>query len=239
MPDHDAIYQSEADRYDRLVAREDWQGNLPAALAAIRSTTGLDVVELGAGTGRLTRLVAPAARRVTAFDSSASMLDAAHDRLVADGSISRVTLQVADHRSASVPPGSADLILSGWSIAYDVCQPEFMPARLDFLLMRWNSMLRVDGTILIIETLGTGTATPEPPARLVPYYEALSAAGFESTSIRTDYRFSDVPEANELVRFFFGETLADRVVAENLTVLPECTGLWWRHGRRDAGSNPA
>lgn len=234
MPDHDAIYQSEADRYDRLIAREDWQGNLSPAMAAIRAMPGLDIVELGAGTGRLTRLVAPAARRVVAFDASGSMLDAAHDHLVADGSISKVVLQVADHRSASVPPESADLILSGWSIAYDVCQPQFLPARLEFLLARWNTMLRQDGTILIIESLGTGTASPAPKERLVPYYEAMTAAGFDSTSIRTDYRFSDIEEADGLVRFFFGEALADRVVAENLTILPECTGLWWRHGRRDA-----
>jgi hypothetical protein len=28
------------------------------------------------------------------------------------------------------------------------------------------------------------------------------------------------------VRFFFGDTLADRVVRERLVILPECTGVW-------------
>lgn len=233
MPDHDAIYQSEADRYDRLISREDWEGNLSVAMEKIRPADGLDIVELGGGTGRLTRLLASCARRIVAFDAAAAMLDAAHDRLAAEGTIDRVALHVADHRTASVPPGSADLILSGWSIAYDVCRPEFEPERLDFLLARWNAMLRTNGTILIIETLGTGVTSPAPPARLIPYYDALTAAGFEATSIRTDFRFASVEEAESLSRFFFGDTLADRVAAENLTTLPECTGLWWRHGHRD------
>ena len=194
MPDHDAIYQSEADRYDRLISREDWEGNLSVAMERVRPADGLDIVELGAGTGRLTRLLVSSARRIVAFDAAAAMLDAAHDRLAAEGTIDRVALHVADHRSASVPPGSADLI---------------------------------------IETLGTGVESPAPPGRLIPYYDALTAAGFDATSIRTDYRFASVEEAESLARFFFGDTLADRVAAENLTTLPECTGLWWRHGHRD------
>lgn len=233
MPDHDAIYRADAERYDRLVAREDWRRNLPPAMIDIRPATDLDIVELGAGTGRLTRLLAPRARRLVAFDASAAMLEVARERLAADGTIDRVSLQVADHRAAEVPPGSADLVVSGWSIAYDVCRPGFEPARLAFLLARWNNMLRPDGTILVIETLGTGAEMPTPPPRLVPYYTALESAGFESSSIRTDYRFASLAEAESLVRFFFGDALADRVAAGRLTILPECTGLWWRHGRRE------
>ena len=104
MPDHDAIYQSEADRYDRLISRDDWEGNLSVAMERVRPADGLDIVELGAGTGRLTRLLVSSARRIVAFDAAAAMLDAAHDRLAAEGTIDRVALHVADHRSAFVPP---------------------------------------------------------------------------------------------------------------------------------------
>ena len=48
------IYASRARDYERLVAREDYQGNILKALQDIRALAGLDVVELGAGTGRLT-----------------------------------------------------------------------------------------------------------------------------------------------------------------------------------------
>ena len=52
--------------------------------------------------------------------------------------------------------------------------------------------------------------------------------GFNATWIRTDYEFASVPEAEELTRFFFGDALADRIEREQLLILPECTGLWWK-----------
>ena len=58
---------------------------------------------------------------------------------------------------------------------------------------------------------------------------ALEAAGFASTWVRTDYRFSSAAEAEELIGFFFGPELAARVAGEGMLVVPECTGIWWRH----------
>jgi hypothetical protein len=34
-------------------------------------------------------------------------------------------------------------------------------------------------------------------------------------------------EAEELSRFFFGDELGNKVVQNNWTILPECTGVWW------------
>ena len=50
-------YASEegATAYDLLVSAEDCDGALPPALNDIRSLAGANVVEVGAGTGRLTR----------------------------------------------------------------------------------------------------------------------------------------------------------------------------------------
>jgi len=52
--------------------------------------------------------------------------------------------------------------------------------------------------------------------------------GFSATTIRTDYQFESVGDAVELTQFFFGDDLAQRVEQERLTILPECTGIWWR-----------
>ena len=232
MPDHDAIYRLEPARYEALVAREDYKGNLWEAIKSIRSPTGLDVLELGAGTGRLTRLLAPHVRRLTAADISPAMLAENRRLLQRAALLEKVALVVADHRIAGDEALPVDLVIAGWSIAYEVCRPTLEEERLYFLLERWNRMLRADGTILIIETQGTGVEHPAPPERLEPYYLMLLMAGFESTWIRTDYRFESLAEAEELTRFFFGDALADRVLEEQLTILPECTGLWWRHGRR-------
>ena len=76
--DHfDRIYREHADEYHELVMREDHEGRLlPAILSAV-DLRGRDVVELGAGTGRVTALVAPLAARVRAFDRSTAMLERA------------------------------------------------------------------------------------------------------------------------------------------------------------------
>jgi predicted RNA methylase len=53
MPTHKQIYLTEAGQYEALVSREDYQGNIPRALNEIVNVDGLDVLDLGAGTGRL------------------------------------------------------------------------------------------------------------------------------------------------------------------------------------------
>ncbi|MFU8827453.1 MAG: class I SAM-dependent methyltransferase, partial [Brevefilum sp.] len=59
MPELTTIYASEAERYHALVKREDYQDNLLPAIQSIDSMTGKDVLELGAGTARVSCLVAP------------------------------------------------------------------------------------------------------------------------------------------------------------------------------------
>ena len=54
MPDYDEIYIRQAEQYELLTSYEDCQGKLLQALSQIRSFEGLDIVEFGAGTGRLT-----------------------------------------------------------------------------------------------------------------------------------------------------------------------------------------
>ena len=81
MAEHQQIYQQEADRYQRLVAREDYQGNLLPALSAIKAPEGLDIIDLGSGTGRLACLLGSLARSIFAFDSSFHMLEIGAQRL--------------------------------------------------------------------------------------------------------------------------------------------------------------
>ena len=91
-------------------------------------------------------------------------------------------------------------------------------------------VLRPGGTAIILETLGTGNETPAPPNDgLAQFYEILeNEYGFALTTLRTDYRFDSPAEGQALLRFFFGDELADRIVVEQLTILPECTGVWSR-----------
>ena len=230
MIDHEEIYRSEAERYDLLVSREDYRGGILAALREIRELTGLEVAELGAGSGRLTAQIAPLVRSLRAFDRSAHMLDFAASKVKHLG-ITNTTFQAADNRNLPLEDGSVDLSLSGWSIGY-FAAPDNPEWQLDVerALGQMERILRPGGTIIILETLGTGTGEPQAPTpELQAYYTYLEEQqGFKHTWIRTDYRFSTVDEAEQIIEFFFGEPLSARVRNQKLTVVPECTGIWWR-----------
>jgi len=114
MPTEQEVYQKYADQYERLIRREDYQNNLLSAMEDYCPLNELDVVELGAGTGRLTRLLAPRVRSIQAFDASAHMLVEA-ERSLHDMGLTNWQIGVADHRYIPAPDACADLVISGWS----------------------------------------------------------------------------------------------------------------------------
>ena len=229
MPDHRQVYQSYAQQYQRLVGREDYQNNILRAINQILPLGGLDAVELGAGTGRLTCLFAPQLRSILALDISAAMLAVAGQRLRAGTAVNGF-LAIADHRSLPAASRSFDLAVSGWSIAYLVSwsQTPAWQAELNRALSEMKRVLRPGGRVVLLETLGTGFEAPTPPDTLKAYFRYLEEAGFENNWIRTDYRFDTLQEAQELTRFFFGDDLAEQVVQKKWLILPECTGIWWK-----------
>jgi ubiquinone/menaquinone biosynthesis C-methylase UbiE len=227
-PDHPEIYRSQAEQYEALVSREDTCGNLLPAIQAILPVEGIDVVELGAGTGRLTCLLAPLVASIHAYDISQHMLDLAAEKLEASG-LHNWKISVSDHRRVPLQDGAADLVISGWSVCYIVVDhPETWRTELGKVMAEVRRLLRPGGTILLIETLGTGFETPHPPEHLLEYYAWLKEQGFQQTWIRTDYRFESLEKARELAEFFFGKEMLVKIAetGDEIT-LPECTGLWW------------
>ena len=222
------IYQSEGNRYEALISREDYQGNIARAIDEIINVDGLDVLDLGAGTGRLSLLLAPRAKSIHAFDTSAEMLRVCRERLIASG-LSNWQVDVADHRQLPLTDHSADLVVSGWSVSYlAVWNQEQRTSELDIWLREMNRVLRKDGTIILLESLGTGNEEPIRLEHVESTYQWLDANGFENKWIRTDYQFESVEEAADLAGFFFGAEMADRIRENRSTILPECTGVWWR-----------
>ena len=233
------IYQSDADRYEALISREDFQGNIPRVIDEVINADGLDVLDLGAGTGRLTMLLAPRAKSIRAFDASDEMLRVCRDRLAASG-LSNWQADVADHRQLPVADHSIDLVVSGWSVSYlAVWNQKLNTSELDVWLVEMQRVLRKGGRVLLFESLGTGNESPIRLEHVESTYQWLDANGFENKWIRTDYRFDSVDEAVDLAGFFFGEEMADQVrekrsPATNGSVegrnvfLPECTGVWWK-----------
>jgi ubiquinone/menaquinone biosynthesis C-methylase UbiE len=227
MVEHEVVYSRQADLYEQLIDREDYQENLPRAIEKITLFQGLDVAELGAGTGRLTRLIAPKAASIKAFDLSPHMLFKAAE-IVWPQFQNEVSLAAADHLYLPIASSSTDIIIAGWSICYLVSwHPENWRSLLANALSEMRRVLRLHGKIILIETQGTGGETPNPPENLIPYYQVLASDGFKSTWIRTDYRFNSMAEAEEITSFFFGREMISKIKNQARPELPECTGIWW------------
>jgi len=229
MPDYAEIYQKHAQEYDMLISREDYLHNLYWRLAKITPFDGLNVVEFGAGTGRLTTMLAPVVATIRAYDSSEHMLSKTVEKLSMTGLENWYT-EVGDHRSISAEDASADLAISGWSMCYlALGSVNTWREELDKGFKEMQRVVREDGLLIIIETLGTGFDSPHPPAELKHYFDLLKKKGFKKDWIRTDYLFRDLSEAITLTNFFFGEETLDRITSnDDGVVLPECTGIWWR-----------
>ncbi|MGE5073677.1 MAG: class I SAM-dependent methyltransferase [Anaerolineae bacterium] len=225
MPAEQEVYARHAAEYEALVSREDFQGNILKTIAGMVALDDLEVLDLGAGTGRLACLLQPLVRRVIACDASLHMLGIALHKL---REVGNALVAAADHRYLPWQSRSTDLIVSGWSVSYvAVWAPQRWREEAEVWLAEARRVLRHGGHIILLESLGTGNEMPERLPHLENFYRWLDEAGFQSCWIRTDYRFESPEEAGRIAGFFFGEELKRRIERERLRILPECTGVWW------------
>lgn len=228
MPTEKEIYDAYADQYELLILREDCQNNLPEEINKIKDTRGVNIVELGVGTGRLTRFLAKYAAYIAASDLSHHMLSQAREVLEKQ-KLANVALCVADMRRTPYAAATADVVIAGWSFCYlAVWGEDKWKQELELGLEEANRLLCPGGVMIMLENFGTGFEIPNPPPHLNSYFEFLKANGFQSTWLRTDYQFKDLSEALQLSSFFFGEELSGKVKENEWTLLPECTGLFWK-----------
>ncbi len=228
MPTQEEIYQTEGDKYEALIAREDHQGNILKALREITPLEDRVVYDLGAGTGRLACMLAPNVKHVRAFDISEEMLRVCREKFEASG-LTNWQVDIADHRQLPVDDHSADLVISGWSLSYlATWNPDSWQAELETWMAEMKRVLRPNGFIILYESLGTGNESPVKLEHLGKFYPWLDEAGFQNKWIRTDYEFKSLEEAEFLSRFFFGDELGDKVKKNKWQILPECTGVWWK-----------
>jgi len=223
------VSASHARRYDALVRAEDCDGHLVQALDAIAPIAGASWLEVGAGTGRITRqLVERGAARVIASDRAAAMLSVAGEHV---GGARRVSLAVADARALPVASGWADAAVAGWVFGhFRYWMPDGWRDHVGAALDEMARALRPGGALVVVETLGTGTEVAAPPsAALAEYYAWLERErGLRRVEIATDYEFRSAADAADVMGFFFGDQMADRVRDHGWRRVPEHTGVWSR-----------
>jgi SAM-dependent methyltransferase len=225
MPEHEDVYRNEADRYHALVTSEDYSGNLSRAIQSV-IPDGAAVLESGAGTGRVTAILAPLASEIACFDLSVPMLTKAEISTPPHSS-GFYGYSAADHRYLPVRASRFEWIVSGWSVCYlATWNRENWQMEVNHALRELTRVIRPGGHILLIESLGTGETIPNPPGHLIEYLNYLDKLGFQRRWIRTDYRFADEATARDLTGFFFGESMLKNIEFSPAPTLPECTGLW-------------
>lgn len=227
MPTMNEIYAAHGDRYDELVSREDREGNLGRELERL-VPAGAAVLELGAGTGRVTRLYAGRVRSALLCDRSAHMLGRARSNL--SEFRDRLEFRVLDIREARSLEGPFDAVLEGWALGH--CALEEYGRLGDFLretLASLEALIAPGGRIVLVETLGSNTDRPAPPGeKLARIYGLLEEDhGFRRRVIRTDYEFPTLEEARRVLGFFFGPDMEGRISDR---IVPEWTGIWVRQG---------
>lgn len=221
------VYRGEADAYDALIAAEDCDRNLLPALREIAPLEGREVLDVGAGTGRIARLAATHCRRVVAAEREPHMLRVAQRHLESQRAPHACT--VADARALPFADRSFDVVTAGWVFGhFTFWTRDAWRANAGQAIDEVTRVARPGGMLVIFETMGTAVAAPAPPAAgLAAYYRWLEDdLGFARRTIATDFRFESVDAAASTCGFFFGDAYADTIRAHGWSRVPEWTGLW-------------
>jgi ubiquinone/menaquinone biosynthesis C-methylase UbiE len=225
--DYKKIYSERADDYHRFIAVEDADGNLLRAIEGVTALHGKRLLDIGTGTGRLPLLLAPRCAQVLGLDLHRDMLRRhTANRAALEG---RWLLAQADMRSLPVRSQWADLVTAAWSISNLLGEyKDRWRTEIGRVIAEMQRACAPGGTLIIFETLSTGSLTPAPPTEaLSEYYAWLETeSGFARTLLQTDYQFESVEQAVAWTEFFFGPALSEKIRAHGWARLPEWTGMW-------------
>ena len=229
LPDYDILFADQAEKYDLLVAAEDFQGNLLQTLKRIgRLNREQTVADLGCGTGRIAYLLAPFVRHVYGVEPVAGMQRVAEAKKQALG-VKNVDFFPGEHKDIPLPDNSIDLITEGWAFLISCSDiPSEWHPDFEAIVGEMKRILRPRGAVIFIETMGTFNIWKEVPSKAAELYDYFERElCLKKTIIRTDYKFASLEEAVDLCTFFFGDEIGKEILRSGESVVPEETALWY------------
>jgi ubiquinone/menaquinone biosynthesis C-methylase UbiE len=231
LPNYDLLFADQAEKYDRFVAAEDFEGNLFHSLKQIgRLNREQTIADLGTGTGRIAFLVAPIVRHVYGIEPVGGMLRVSESKKQRLG-VKNVDFLPGEHKDIPLPDNSIDLIIEGWSFlrAFSCAYPEWR-TEFEAIVPEMKRILRPRGTVILIETMGSLHIWDEVPGETAVLYDYFEKElCLKKTIIRTDYKFSNIEEAVDFGTFFFGDEIGADILQIGDPIVPEATAIW--HGK--------
>lgn len=167
------------------------------AVLGIGGLTETNVVELGCGTGVMSREFCRRGARVKGFDSSEAMIRFAGS-VPTDGPGPEPVYGVADHRKIPLPAGSADVVFGAWTVNIMLAEtePELRYKALEDLVTEVRRLARPGGYAAFL--------VPEAAAAQGTLTAMTSAHGFDLRILDDEWIFQSRRNARRILTFFKG-----------------------------------
>jgi ubiquinone/menaquinone biosynthesis C-methylase UbiE len=193
-------------------------------MASIADWSGLDVLDLGCGSGFHLPRFAAAAVRVYGVEPHPSLLRLAARRTRA---LSNVTLLGGTAQAVPLPDASVDVVHARWAYFFGPgCEPG---------LRELTRVVRRGGTAFVIDNDATRSTFGRWFRRGYPHIDPASVEhfwarqGWTRVPLDLEWRFDDRADLESVVRIEFSPDIADAVLAEHSgTTVDYAVNLWWR-----------
>lgn len=212
-------YQSRWDVYDIFSKREDAPDIVWSTVKNRVNFNGKIVFEMGCGTGKYTKKMAPLVKHLYANDISETMIEKTRDTCCDYSNISYIC-ESAD--KSGLPDCSVDLIFSAWGyVAGDfelACRVEKEFARI----------LKPGGEIWLVDNYYEGQFTTIRGKALKPEEDKYSEKklGYSLVEvIPTYFLFESVEEAAGVFGFLFGDYARETIIANNIVKIEDSIAL--------------
>ncbi len=198
-------YRDAPEIFDAFARAEDREGLLAAAVLDVARPRGADVLEIGAGTGRLGQRLATACRHYAAVDPAPAML------ALARGRVPGRALVRARGEALPFAARSFDAVVAAWVVAH------VGAAARRLVLEEAARVLRAGGPgTVLVESAAEGEfqdlrrlSGVDPAAELAPLTGEL---GFTiAARVETEIAFEDEAEAERVLGFLCGAAVRDEL----------------------------